>query len=112
MTLFLDSIGYQSLVNWLISVKGSSIPGFSSEKIKSGIVTNILGFNVKVSNNVTADYALAVVPKKATTVRQAMQITAKKIDKPLIGTTVRIGEEMVAYNTDPKAIVLISDLSY
>jgi len=108
-TLFVSPLDYTSIVNWLISGKGSSIPGFSSEKIKSGTVMQILGLNVKVSNNVTADYAMVVVPKRATTYRQAVAITAKKFEEVGIGTKIRIWEEGIAYNTDPKAIVLITD---
>lgn len=108
-TLFVNPKDYTSIVNWLISGKGSSIPGFSSEKVRSGTVLQLLGVNIKVSNNVTADYALMVVPKRATTFKQLTPTTAVTIDNPLLGKTVRVREEGVAYNTDPNAIVLITD---
>ena len=108
-TMFVSPHDYTSIVNWLISGKGSSIPNFSSEKIKSGVVMNLLGLNIKVSNNVTADYALVIVPKRATTFRQQFSITAKTVEEQGIGTRIRIYEHGIAYNTDPKAIVLITD---
>ena len=108
-SLYVSPKDYTSIVNWLISGKGSSVPGFSSEKIKSGVVLQILGLNVKVSNNVTADYALVVVPKRATTLREVTPITAMTVEEAGIGTRVRVFSHAVAYNTDPKAIVLISD---
>ena len=108
-SLYVSPKDYTSIVNWLISGKGSSIPGFSSEKIKSGVVMNLLGLNVKVSTNVTADYALVIVPKKATTFKQGQGTTARVVKDEGIGSRVRVWESGIAYNTDPKAIVLISD---
>jgi len=108
-SLYLSPKDYNSIVSWLISGKGSSIPGFSSEKISSGTVMQLLGLNIKVSNNVTADYALVIVPKRATTYRQQFPITAKTMQEEGIGTKIRVYEHGIAYNTDPKAIVLITD---
>jgi hypothetical protein len=108
-SLYVSPKDYTSIVNWLISGKGSLIPGFSSEKIKSGVVMQILGLNVKVSNNVTADYALVIVPKRATTFKQGEGTTARVVKDEGIGSRVRVWESGIAYNTDPKAIVLISD---
>lgn len=107
-SLYLSPKDYESMVTWLISGKGSSIPGFSSEKIKSGTVLQILGLNVKVSNNVGASGALVVVPQRATTWREANPITSRVIEEPGIGSKIRVWESGVAYNTDPKAIVLIT----
>lgn len=108
-SLYLSPTDYKNMIAWLISGKGSSIPGFSSEKITSGTVMQLLGFNIKVSNNVTDDYALAVVPKRATTYREKQGITAQTTDDPGIGKRVRIWAHGIAYNTDPKAIVLLTN---
>jgi len=108
-SLYVSPKDYTSIVNWLISGKGSSIPGFSSEKIQNGTVLSLLGLNIKVSNNVTADYALVVVPKKATTFKQGDSTTARVVEEVGIGKKIRVWESGVAYNTDPKAIVLITD---
>lgn len=108
-SLYLSPTDYKNLVTWLISEKGSSIPEFSSEKIKSGVVMNLLGLNVKVSNNVTNDYALVVVPKRATTYKEFTRITAKVVKEEGIGSRIRVWSSGVAYNTDPKAIVLLTN---
>ena len=110
-TLLLDVVGYESLVNWLISGKGSSIPGFSSEKIKTGIVLQILNLNVKESLNVTTDKALVIVPKRAVTYSESKGITATITKDEQISRTIRIKTSGVAYRTDPKAIVLITDIN-
>jgi len=110
-TLLLDTLGYKSLVTWLISGKGSSIPGFSSEKIKSGIVMQLLNLNIKVSLNVTTDYALIIVPKRAVTYSESKGITATSTPDSQIGRNIRVKASGIAYRTDPKAIVLITDIN-
>lgn len=110
-TLLLDTLGYKSLVTWLISGKGSSIPGFSSEKVKTGIVLNLMGLNIKVSLNVTTDKALVIVPKRAVTYSESKGITATTTVDPQIGRNIRIKASGIAYRTDPKAIVLITDIN-
>tara|TARA_R100001530_G_scaffold136358_2_gene116700 strand:+ start:6799 stop:7677 length:879 start_codon:yes stop_codon:yes gene_type:complete len=110
-TLLLDTLGYRHLVDWLITGKGSSIPGFSSEKIKSGTVLSLLGINVKVSLNVTTDYALLIVPKRAVTYSESQAITANTTREPGIGRNIRVWASGIAYRTDPKAIVLITDIN-
>lgn len=108
-SLYVSPTDYESIVNWLISTKGSSIPNFSSEKIKSGVVGSLMGLNIKVSNNVTADFALVIVPKRACTFKQGDSTTARVIEEPGIGSKIRVWESGIAYMTDPKAAVVISD---
>lgn len=110
-TLLLNPFDYQSMVTWLIDGKGSSIPGFSSEKIKSGVVMQLLGVNIKVSNNVTVSEAVMIIPKKACTFRQQFPITAKTVKEEGIGTRIRVYEHGTAYLTDPKAVCLITGLA-
>jgi hypothetical protein len=108
-SLYVSPTDYKSIVTWLISGKGSSIPNFSSEKIKNGSVMELLGLNIKVSNNVTDDYALVIVPQRATTFKQQSGMTSRVVKEEGIGSRIRVWEAGIAYNTDPKAIVLITD---
>lgn len=107
--LYINSVEHQNLVNFLISVKGSSIPGYSSEKIRSGVVMEILGLNVVVSENATTDYALVFVPKRAATWKEFMPLTTAVITDPGIGRKIRVWEEGECLLTDPKAVCLITD---
>jgi len=107
--LYINSIEHQNLVNFLISVKGSSIPGYSSEKIKTGVVMEILGLNVVVSENATTDYALVFVPQRAATWKEFMPLTTAIITDPGIGKKIRVWEEGECLLTDPKAVCLITD---
>ncbi len=110
-TMILDTTGYESLVNWLISGKGSSIPGFSSEKIKTGVVLQLLNLNIKVSVNAATDIAIVVVPKRAITYSESQSITAVVVKDAGIGRNIRVWASGVAYLTDPKAVVQITDIN-
>ncbi len=107
--LGMNSIEHEFLLDFLISVKGSSIPGFSSEKIRDGVVMGILGTNVLVSENFTTDWVIQWVPDRALTWKAFMPISSVVIDEPLIGKTIRVSEWGEAILTDPNAVHVISD---
>jgi hypothetical protein len=105
--LLVNSYDHKQMLSYLVGYKGSSIPAFSSERIKDGIVMNFLGLNVVVDENVTADYALIIVPDRAATWKSFTPITAVKIEEPLIGVKVRVAEAGECILTDPHACNLI-----
>jgi len=109
MVLYINPIEHKNLIHYLISNKGSSIPNFSSEKVKTGVVMEVLGNNVVVSENATTDYALQFVPQRACTWKSFMGITTAMVDEPGIGKKIRVWEEGEALLTDPKAVHLITD---
>lgn len=107
--LFLSPTDHESVLTWLISTKGSSIPSFASSKVETGVVMEILGLRVVVSQNVTTDYAAVVVPQRACTWKTFMPIQARQVEEVGIGTKIRVWEEGEAILTDPKAVTLIVD---
>lgn len=107
--LYINSIEYKYLVRWLINVKGSSIPGFSSEKVKSGKVMEIMGVQVVVSENATTDQAVVFIPDKAVIWREFMPVTSAVVDDPGIGKTVRVWCEGEAIRPNPYAVAMITD---
>jgi len=107
--LAMNSIEHKYLINYLISVKGSSIPSFASEKLKSGVIMEILGWNVVVDEIFTTDWVYQWVPNRAATWKSFMGITSVAIKEPLIGTTIRVAEEGECILTDPNAVHVISD---
>jgi len=109
VVLYINSIEHKNLLNYLITVKGSSIPSFSSEKVKTGVIMEILGNQVIVSENATTDYALQFIPKRACTWKQFMPITSVVVVDQGIGRKIRVWEEGEALLTDPKAVHLITD---
>src|SRR3990167_8061621 len=97
------------LLVYLISQKGSSIPGFSSQKVKDGMVTDgLLNMGVTVSTNVTSDEAMVVTDKRAVTWKSFMPLTHVVIDFPGLGKKVRCWEEGEALVTDPNAACKIT----
>ena len=107
--LYIHPTEHSHLLEFLISVKGSSIPNFASEKIESGVVMGLLGLKIAVSANATTDYAVVFVPKTACTWKQFTPITTAIIDDPGIGKKIRVWEEGEAFLTDPHAVCGITD---
>jgi len=105
----MNSIEHRNLLKFLISVKGSSIPSFASQKIESGVVMELLGLRVVVSENVTTDNCAVFVSQRAATWKAFSPITSVIIDDPLIGKKIRVAEWGECLLTDPKAVVLITD---
>ncbi len=105
----MNPIEHKNLINYLITVKGSSIPQFSSEKVASGVVMEILGCNVLVSTNATTDYVCMWVKDRAATWKSFMPITSAVVSDIGIGKKIRVWEEGECILTDPKAVHLITD---
>jgi hypothetical protein len=108
-SLIINPVQYRDMLAWLIGGKGSSIPQFASEKVRSGVVMQLLGLNVIVSNNAVTDWAVIMVPQQACTWKTLVDTTARVIEDPGIGSKVRVWEIGEAILTDPKAVVVISD---
>lgn len=107
--LAINSIEHKNLLNYLISVKGSSIPSFSSKMVGEGVVMELLGCQVVVSENFTTHQALVFVPNRAATWKSFTPITSAVISDVGIGKKIRVWEEGECLLTDPKASYLITD---
>jgi len=107
--LYINSVEYKNLLNWIISVKGSSIPSFSSEKVKSGVLMEFLGCKVVVSENATTDQAVVFLPDKAVVWKEFMSLTTAVVDDPGIGKKVRVWAEGEAIRPNPNAVYKITD---
>ncbi|NJO30852.1 MAG: hypothetical protein HC874_27340 [Richelia sp. SL_2_1] len=99
----------QMLLNWLITTKGSSIPQYSSSKVESGTVMEILGLKVVVSANATTDYAVIWLPSRSATWKTFMPITSAVQTDPGIGRKIRVWEMGDCLLTDPRSVHLITD---
>jgi hypothetical protein len=107
--LYIHPTEHSHLLEFLISVKGSSIPQFASQKIETGVVMELLGLRVVVSANATTDYAVVFVPQRACTWKTFTPITAGTIEDLGVGTKIRVWEEGEAILTDPDAVCGITD---
>ena len=111
LVMILHPDDHSALIQYLISVKGSSIPNFSSQAVKTGVVMEILGVQIVVSANATTDFAVMFVPQRCGTWKSFMPITSVVIDDPGIGKKIRVWEEGEMILTDPNAVVGITDLA-
>ncbi len=107
--LYINSVEHKNLLNYLINVKGSSIPAFASQKIQEGVVMEILGLQVVVSENATTDYALMFVPQKSVAWKQFMGLTSEVEKYAGKGKKVFVWEEGEALLEHPKSVHLTTD---
>lgn len=105
---YMNPIEHRNLLNYLINVKGSSIPSFASQKVGDGVVMELLGLRVVVSENATTDECL-VFTEMAATWKEFTALTTGVIEEIGIGKKIRVWEEGECILTDPKASFLITD---
>ncbi len=110
ISAIMDPIAYEALKNWLISGKGSSIPGFASEKIQSGEIMNLLGVSIKVDTEATTDFVLFTIGPLAQTYAEAEAMTGNTTVDPGIGRNIRVWTRGVGYLTNPQGNVLLTDV--
>jgi len=108
--LYLHPLDARNLMDWLIAGKGSNFPSFSSDKVQSGTLMQLLGVTIKVSTNVTSDNAVMVIPQTSCTWKTHTDTTSRVIEDPGLNRKVRVYERGEAILTDPNAVVYISDL--
>ena len=97
------------LLRWLINVKGSSIPQFSSEKVGTGKVMEVLGIKI-VSNPLrTTDTVTVFNPDKAVIWKEFMPTTSAIVEDAGIGKKIRVWAEGEAIRPNPYAIYKITD---
>lgn len=101
---------HKSLLNFLINVKGSSIPPFATEKVRSGVVMELLGLKIVVSPNATDDWVVTFLPS-AVIWKSFMPLTSVVIDEPGIGKKIRVWEEGEGLLAHPRAVHVLSDAS-
>ncbi len=104
----MNSLEHEYLIDYIINIKGSSIPGFSSEQLKSGVVMGMLNMNIVVDEIFPTDYVIQWVTK-AVKWKSFTGITAAKIVEPLIGVKIRVREEGEAILENPNGVHVISD---
>ena len=107
----MNQLEHKNLMNFLIMVKGSSIPPFATQKIKSGVVMSLLGLKIVVNPQATADWVITFVAGQAATWKSFMPLTSVVINEPGIGKKIRVWEEGEALLTDPKAVHMLSSVS-
>lgn len=97
------------LLRWLITVKGSSIPGFASSKAEGGELMTFLGVKIVSDTNRPTDTVTFFSPSAAVIWREFMPTTSAILDEPGIGKTVRVWCEGEAVRPNPNAVFKLTD---
>ena len=105
----INSIEEEYLLDFIINIKGSSVPGFSSEMIKSSGIMGMLGLNFLVTENQTTDYVTMWVPSQAAAWKSFMPSETAIMDDPGIAKKIRVWEEGECILTDPSAVHVTTD---
>lgn len=109
LALYVSAKGYKDLKVWLVSTKGSSIPGFSSQLVENGVLLQFDGKRVVVSENVTADYAMVADLSMAVVYKEFVSLTTAIINDEGIGRKVRVWTHGIALLVRPKYVALIGN---
>jgi len=109
LTVAMNPKNHKDLMNYIITVKGSSIPEFASDQLKHHVVMRLLNTNIVVSTNVVADSITMWVTNRASTWKTFMPIKSAIIVDEGLGRTIRVWEEGECILTDPGAVYVITD---
>ena len=99
---------FKGLMNYFVTVKGSSVPQFASGVVESGIITKIANVGITTSNNCTEGQVLMLVPQRAATWKSFTPLTAVTKEEPGMGVQIRVWEDGEVLFTDPRAAYLIT----
>lgn len=97
------------LMRWLINVKGSSIPNFSSDKVGTGKILEVLGIKIVSNHNRPTDTVTVFNPDYAVIWKEFTPTTTAVVDDAGIGKTVRVWAEGEAIRPNPYAVFKISN---
>lgn len=109
LVIYMNQAEEKHLKNYLINVKGSSIPAFASDQVGKAKLMEILGCKIVVSANMSTDTVIMFVPNMACKWKSFMPLKTAIIDYPLIGKKIRVAEEGEALLVHPRAVHVITD---
>lgn len=109
IVIYMNQAEEKHLKNYLINVKGSSIPNFSSDQVTKVRLMELLGCKIVVSANMSTDTVIMFIPQTSCKWKQFMPLTTKiKVDE-LIGRKIRVAEEGEALLVHPRSVHVITD---
>lgn len=100
----------KSYTNLISNAKVMQNPTFkAADVVANGVVGQICGLKIIVSNVVTADKAVVVIAKEALTYKELQPLTVQTIVDPLIKYTIRASEIGITQLVNPQAVCLITN---
>lgn len=109
LKIYLSAKDHKSLKDWLVTTKGSSIPGFSSQLIENKPLLVFDSKQVIVSENVTADFAMVANLERGAIYKEFSGMKTSIITEEQIGKKIRVGTNGITLLSRPKYIALISN---
>jgi hypothetical protein len=97
------------LLRWLITVKGSSIPAFSSSKVSGGELMSFMGVKIVSDPNRPTDTVTIFSPSKAVIWKEFMGMSSAVVNDEGIGKTVRVWSEGEGIRPNPNAVFKLTD---
>ena len=110
LKIYLNAKGHKSLKVWLVTVKGSSIPGFSSQLVENKPLLMFDSKQVIISDNVTADFAMVANLERAAIYKEFSGLKTSIITEEQIGRKLRIGTNGITLLVRPEYIALIANI--
>ena len=107
LVVIMHPLEYQKLMTYLITTKGSSIPAFSSDLAKDGVLMTLLNNKIVVSANADQNTVIQFVPQRVAKWHTFVPISTAVVDDPGIGKKIRVWEEGEISVTDINAGVTI-----
>lgn len=108
--LVLSPTDEANLISWLVFAKGSSVPNLSSRLAEGGNrLLEVAGVPIRVSDNVTADYAVMLIPQVSCLWKSFKDTTTEITRYPGRGTEILVHEIGEAVLQNPKSVCLISN---
>jgi len=96
--------------NIISNSKFTNNPSFkTADVVSNGVVGQIVGLKIMVSNAIAADTAYVVMAKEAMTWKQAQPLTVVQIDEPGISKTIRAFELGVCQLHSPNGVCKITN---
>ena len=103
LVVIMNPLEYQKLMVYLITTKGSSIPAFSSELAKDGVLMKLMNNRIVVSANADQNTVIQFVPQRVAKWHTFTPIQTAVINDPGIGRKIRVWEEGEISVTDINA---------
>ena len=109
LKLYLSPKDHKSLKVWLVTVKGSSIPGFSSLVVENKPLLMFDSKQVVISDNVTADFAMVANLERAAIYKEFAGLKTSIITEEQIGRKLRMGTNGITLLVRPEYAALIDN---
>ena len=109
LKIYLSPKDHKSLKVWLVTVKGSSISGFSSQLVENKPLLMFDSKQVIISDNITADFAMVANLERSTIYKEFSALKTSIITEEQIGRKLRMGTNGITLLVRPEYNALISN---